>query len=475
VDGTGVTQLTFNEGVFDAVPVWIQRASSANNDFADATVIATLPFSDAPDVLAADLEAGEPMPSCAFGAAGRTVWYSFTPPQTGWVAARTANEPFAVVAVYRGTALGDLSEVGCRVFGERLVFQAEGNTTYFFQVGGLFGGAGPLEFHVEEIVPPQNDAFVHATSIPALPFDDAIDLAAATTEVGEPTPSCFGVNRTAWYTFTPAQASSISASPFTLNIPVVLAAYRGNELANLTELDCRVGQKVTFQAEAGTAYYFQVGVASVPSFPVAFRLEVTPAPDANFGFSPLDPSMFDVVQFFSFASDPGDVGFGSLEWSFGDGSSGTDCCPTHRYAVDGDYTVQHTATTLDGRTGSRVQTISARTHDVAITRFFAPKSASAGQTRGIVVGIKNRRYPETVEVQLFKSVPGGFEFVGALAQSVPVHAGNRTTDFSFSYTFTAADASVGKVTFKAVAVLAGARDALPADNEAIGAPTRVNR
>jgi hypothetical protein len=34
-----------------------------------------------------------------------------------------------------------------------------------------------------------------------------------------------------------------------------------------------------------------------------------------------------------------------------------------------------------------------------------------------------------------------------------------------NYTFTAADARIGKVTFKVIANLVGARDALPADNE----------
>ena len=84
-------------------------------------------------------------------------------------------------------------------------------------------------------------------------------------------------------------------------------------------------------------------------------------------------------------------------------------------------------------------------------------------------------YPETIEVQLFKSVPGGYQQVGSLTQSVPVHPSNRTTDFSFSYTFTDADAQVGKVTFRAVATVLGVRDALPADNEAIAPPTKVSR
>jgi hypothetical protein len=89
--------------------------------------------------------------------------------------------------------------------------------------------------------------------------------------------------------------------------------------------------------------------------------------------------------------------------------------------------------------------------------------------------VNSRRYPETVEILLFKSVPGGHQQVGSLTQSVPVRPSSRTTDFNFSYTFTGADAQMGKVTFRAVANVIGARDALPADNEAIASPAKVSR
>lgn len=135
--------------------------------------------------------------------------------------------------------------------------------------------------------------------------------------------------------------------------------------------------------------------------------------------------------------------------------------------------MQLTVTTWDGCTASIGGLVRVRTHDVAITKFSVPKSARAGQTRQISVGVNNRRYPENVEVVLYKSVPGGYEWVGTLTQSVPVRPANRTTDFAFSYTFTSADARLGKVTFKAVANLVNARDALPADNEAISPPTKV--
>jgi hypothetical protein len=116
-----------------------------------------------------------------------------------------------------------------------------------------------------------------------------------------------------------------------------------------------------------------------------------------------------------------------------------------------------------------------RTHDVAITRFSTPQSASVGQTRQIVVGVRNTRYPENVQVELYKvNEKNGLDWVGTSIQSVPVRSANRTTTFSFSYTFTAKDAHIGKVTFKAMAFLLDARDAWPGDNEAV-ASTRVSR
>jgi PKD repeat protein len=329
---------------------------------------------------------------------------------------------------------------------------------------------------------PANDDFANATGISALPFSEVVDLTLAGAESGEQTPSCatfYGpVSRTIWYSFTPAETRSISARIVTASISTVVAAYTGNSVTSLSEMGCNpFGGNATLHAQAGTTYYFLVGGLFGQGGQVEFRLEDTPPPVAQFAFNPSDPSVFDVVQFFDFSFDPGDVGIQARQWSFGDGATTTtaDCCVTHQYAADGSYVANLTVTTVDGRTASTSQTVQVRTHDVAITKFTVPKSASSGQTRAITVGINSKRHPETVEVQLFKSVPGGFQFVGVLTQSVPVRPSNRTTDFSFSYTFTSADAQVGKVTFKAVANVVGARDALPADNEAIATPTKVSR
>ena len=363
--------------------------------------------------------------------------------------------------------------------GDEQIFVMNANGSGITQ---LTSGAGVMNSGAHWIrqVAPANDDFANATGVPALPFSSVAQLVLAGTESGEQTPSCavfYGpVNETVWYSFTPAQTQSITARIGNASISTVVAAYSGSSVSGLTELGCVVfGGNVTFRAQAGTTYHFLVGNLFGQEGQAEFRLEVTPPPFASFFFFPFDPSVFDVVQFGDQSFDPGGVGFEPQVWSFGDGTTGTGFNVTHRYAADGDYPVQLTITTHDGRTAMATQTVHVRTHDVAITRFATPNVASSGQTRRLVVSLTSKRYAEAVEVQVFKSVPGGFQMFGSLTQSLPLGPGNGTTDFAFSYTFTGADAQIGKVTFRAIAVIAGARDALPADNEAIAPATKVTR
>jgi len=468
------------------LPTTSLAAPPANDDFDSAVVILELPFTDNLDTTEATWAEDDPGDCTSNG----SVWYAFTPGTNMRIEANTYGSDYdTVLSVYTGSR-GALSIVpgACNDdfdgLQSRVRFDAIGGTTYYFLIGFCCGtggnGGGNLVFSVQELEvppPPANDNFSDALAIDALPFNHTVDTTGASIEAGEPSSSCVSPGElaaTAWYVFTPAEGVTVSANasaPFA----TMVAVYTGSSLADLIEVGCRTWGLLTFHADAGNSYYLQVGSLYGERGPVWFNLDFAPLPEADFNFYPDDPSTFDTVQFSDWSWDPADVGIASQAWDFGDGASATGCCPTHRYASDGDYSVQLAITTFDGRTGSTSRSVRVATHDVAITRVGAPQAAKSGQTRQIVVEINSKRYPERVEVQLFKSVPGGFEFFGSLTQQVPVRPSNRTTRFKFSYTFTGDDASIGKVSFKAIANLVDARDALPADNEAIAPPTKVNR
>ncbi len=331
--------------------------------------------------------------------------------------------------------------------------------------------------------PPSNDDFASATVINDLPNSATESTTGATAAPDDPV-TCTN-NGSVWYAFTPAVNMQIVANTFGSTYDTVLSVYTGSRGAlamvpNACNDDYNgLQSQVQFSAVAGTTYYFLIGFCcgyggyGGGNLMFSVQQYIPPPPSASFWFSPYDPTMFDNVYFYNYSWDPANIGFQSQTWNFGDGSTSIDWSPLHHYTTDGDYTVNLSVTTYDGRTASNSQAVHVKTHDVAITKFTAPQSASMNQTRQIIVGLSSKRYTEQVRIEIYKSVPGGYELFGTQVQAVPVRTANRTTDFSFSYTFTKADVTIGKVTFRAVATIVDARDALPADNESIASPTKV--
>jgi PKD repeat protein len=236
-------------------------------------------------------------------------------------------------------------------------------------------------------------------------------------------------------------------------------------------------RQLTIGVTSGTTYYFQIGGLFNERGRLTFNLDVAPPLEPDIAFQPDDPSTADAVQFFDQTFDPVFAGVMSEAWDFGDGTNGASCCPVHRYAQDGDYTVTMVVTTVDGRSATASTLVHVRTHDVAIIGFSTPSSARSGQTRAITVQVQDTRYPENVEVQLLRSRGFGsntFAVVSTLTEAVPVRAKGRANPFVFSYTFTDDDAAVGKVTFEAIATIVGTRDANLADNTVIAPITVVS-
>jgi PKD repeat protein len=455
-------------------------AQPTNDAFADAAIVPSFPFSASVDISQATIEPEEPIP-CGVR---QSVWYAITPVANAVLQADTNGSDFSNTALvlYRqdGSGLGGLSLRDCTTFGGRVVFGVEVGQTYYLQAGSEsgFGDGSNLHLNISVYPPPPNDDFANATSISALPFVDSlpVDLTAATAEPDEPVPSCIFLpsRKTIWYVFTPTQSGSLTATMATSSFPSGIAAYTGGSLATLTEVGCDQFSRLTFQVNANTTYYFQVDGIQGTTGSLQFQLTETPHPVADFVVSPADPSIFDEVQFTNLSEDPGGKPV-TLGWEFGDGTTAGDtCCPTHRYSADGDYTAQVTITTSDGRTATASHVVQVRTHDVAIVELDVPKKARVGTTIAINARVRNTRYPETVQVDLSKSGPGGFQQIDSLIQPVPVRPRNRTALFAFTYTITEADQSIGKVSFKAMATIIDHRDALPGDNEMISPPVKIS-
>jgi PKD repeat protein len=465
-----------------ALPGAAVAAPPSNDNFAGAIVIdPSQPYSDVVTISEAGTEPGEPQ-VCNY--AYHSVWYAITPTTNGVLRLSTlgSNLYDTELDVYRqiGSGLGGLSFLNCGAYGgSSFSVEVQAGATYYIQASNVWSAGGSIQLNAELVPPPPNDDFAKATAIGALPFSDTIDTTTATVQPNEPTPSCgYGLPAgSAWYAFTSSAAGSYSASTQYGNFTSQVAAYTGDSLSSLSQVGCRFsGNLLTFHLDAGQTVYLQVGgVYSGYRGSLTLNFSVAPDPVVQPNISPTDPSIFESVQFCDYSYDPAGVGIESRSWNFGDGASSTDQCVLHRYASDDTYTVTLTVKTPDGRSKSLSRDVVVKTHDVSIAKVGVPQTGTVGQSRQITVGVTNNRYAETVQVVLLKSIAGGgWQQVGMLTQYVPLRGPSRTTNFAFSYTFAPEDAVLGKITFQAVAVIKGARDAISTDNSYISLSTKVN-
>jgi len=460
-----------------ALPSAGSAAPPTNDAFASATQLASLPFSASVDVSEATLEGGEPAGAC-WPLAG-SAWYEIQPSEDMVIRIGTTAIFDRTFNVYRqsGVGFGGLAFVACGYSWSQTTAKLTGGETYFVQAGRTpWTSGGLLGLDIAIVPPPPNDDFADSRAVGTLPYVDSVEMSAATVEPGEPTtpPGLSGpFVGTAWYAFVAPESGSMLVSELGCCASMGIGVYTGGSVESLVAVPLtRAFGRHIFTAAAGETYMIQLGHRGLSSSgSLGIRVEKTPLPSATLFWNPFDPSSFDTVGFFGSAFDPAAIGISSWEWDFGDGTNSSGQSTSHRYSVDGDYEVILTVATPDGRSASSTRTVSVRTHDVGIVKLQVPQAAAVGQTRSISVSVVSDRYGEMVTVQLYRSVPGGFAPVGSLTQSIQLR--KRATPFAFSYTFTADDAALGKVTFKAVATIVGVRDALPADNEVVSLPTKV--
>jgi hypothetical protein len=120
-----------------------RRVQPANDMFADAATVPSLPFSATFDSYFAGQEESEPLP-CNTDPQ-RTVWYRFAPDSDAMVAINTrGSESPAILGVYTVDSQGSYHSVACNHEntrgGDQIGFNAHKDVQYFIQVGASNAG-----------------------------------------------------------------------------------------------------------------------------------------------------------------------------------------------------------------------------------------------------------------------------------------------------------------------------------------------
>lgn len=109
-----------------------------------------------------------------------------------------------------------------------------------------------------------NDNFEKAYPVESIPFTASSETSSATRQDGEPQtcePVALG-GGTVWYRFTPRADIGLIANTFGTAYPVALAAFTGDALGNLDQLDCDFNEggnaQVVFPGTKDTPHFFQV-------------------------------------------------------------------------------------------------------------------------------------------------------------------------------------------------------------------------
>lgn len=161
--GLGIRMLVLLVGAAALAAPGTAGAVAANDDFANATSISTLPFTSVVSNAGATLEVGEPQPTCRGGGITGTLWYRFVPPvSTIFVSQTTGSDFDTFLVVWQGTTLGGLTQLTCNdniAFGRtdsQVYFPGTAGQTYYLQVGGVLGTEGNLNltFDLEAPIPP---------------------------------------------------------------------------------------------------------------------------------------------------------------------------------------------------------------------------------------------------------------------------------------------------------------------------------
>ena len=244
-------------------------ATPASDDFDNATIIASVPFSDSVPIQEATLAADDPEPCFGFAGSDRTVWYAFTPVVSTRFTIELSREGVGV-DVFTGSR-GDLTKVACLTTSQisSFRFDALSGTEYFIMISARWGWSVELAISIDVAPPgPPNDDFDSATTVNDFTFaDEGVHAADAIDAIDDPLCSDWKARHTIWYRYQPPQDVVMTLETTGSVMDGALAVYEGERGSLVQQTNCvyygyGVQPTLTMSGDAGVTYWIMVGTLS---------------------------------------------------------------------------------------------------------------------------------------------------------------------------------------------------------------------
>jgi hypothetical protein len=196
----------------------------------------------------------------------RSVWYSWTAPETGPAVFHTRESNFdTVLAAYTGTAITGLTQLASNdqfngTDQSKITFDATAGTTYRIVVDGFGSTTGSVGLQWTTS-PPANDNFAQAQ---ALTGPVGLSPATSARSTGEPGELDYhggaAADNSIWFTWTPSASAPAVVRVLDVagGLSPGVSVYTGNSLGALTSVDSGSTTSASFPAVAGTQYRIAV-------------------------------------------------------------------------------------------------------------------------------------------------------------------------------------------------------------------------
>jgi hypothetical protein len=256
---------------YGPIDLIIYHTPPSNDDFANRGFLYGTSASGTVSNAGATLEPGEP--NHAGAGIGKSVWWSWTAPTSGYVS--MISGPGSCLAVYTGNSLSNLTVVASNAVAGQLIFNVVSGETYQIAIDSINSSAVVGSLSIDPIAfDPINDSFSNRAPITGTNFSDFGYNGLASSEPGEPVR---GIGKTLWWTWTAPLNGRVrfaSSSPY-----AIAQVFLGDTVSNLTLL-AGAYTEVDFTAAAGTVYQLSLD-SSIPNGAGNFSFSLTETPEPS--------------------------------------------------------------------------------------------------------------------------------------------------------------------------------------------------